>query len=1191
MRGTRNLLLVLLLLLGGVATALPALAESSRISLALDPQHVQLRPGHTTNVALEITNDHDTIHNYSVAIDASTAPMGWTFVLLANSTSSVLPTQTTTVALVVRLAPGTALGTNGQVTLWANESGSDQNESILLQLSVAALHLPLLDASAVGVDGMVNMAPGQTLDIPITIENGGNDADTYILTVDEAPDIQAWLDAWLAYRNETNGSNDTNSTPPPPVPTGNEAIVLTHPADNSTWNRSATPTIDLNWSAAGLADNLTYTVRLTIRPANASAEVHIFEVNVTGGTANGTRVGNLSVDDDHTILVELLHNSSIPLADHSVRICVHAGVGCGANGSGDGSNGSGSTQGWEVRWLVPLVENVSVGGTVQRLLRVTVPSGLAPTYQGLTLVASSVGGNLSVSSTLVINVTAHREVAFTVDGGGASGWVPGQNEVLPVTVTNLGTVTVHHTFVVVGIVGPCLAAFTSPQGPIIPPGGSTDLGLNVTVLSSAARDDSCRVSIEAVDRDATSVVHTGRVVVIVGVARGLMLAGPTRPPTLVPGVASTVRLSIQNTGTEADDVRIVSNTSWLTLGAPPGWVSVARGASALIEVELTAPIERWLLGDQTLQLVAKSRSSSAVGVLDLPVVIEPYVQVDVEGPALDRVEVVPNGSVAFKVTLTNVGNTELPFTIGFATPPPGLTPAVVSNDTAEPLALDEARTVSFQLAASLQVTAGRHMVDVQVGAANGSGWSTTYPLAVDVLALPGLDLWTARDAVVIGRNDAAEITLSIQNRGVRDDSVSLSTSGAASYDVILSRATVSLGALANAAVTLSIEANRITSDDEMLMVAARSTLEPQVVITRTLTLRPQRAGVDVTVASNVTRTAAPGGEIVGWAWITNLGNVADSITVSADDTVCSVTPSQFSLQPLESSSGVMLQCTVPASAALGPWSLTLTARSGVDPGISADVMINVSIGSSLGLGEAPVSLKVSETELVLAQQGQSSVLITVTNHANEGVTGQLIATGGGLEQVQVNWIPAGGAFTIGPRGQVTHEASLTMLAPSASLELTFAAKSLQGEAGSSWADVTAEPLTLATPPSEETDSLLAAGIDLLDRYAIWGFLAGWGLALLLFLVVWGQRRSRARQRPTPRPTGLIDDRPPAPLPSLAAPVAMPSTVAEAVHEVARRSDGAVTCPECATQLRPRSTKAPPFRLRCPECEHMLRVTE
>ena len=122
-----------------------------------------------------------------------------------------------------------------------------------------------------------------------------------------------------------------------------------------------------------------------------------------------------------------------------------SGNNSGNNSSGNGSNGTSMPgpgkdvpQGWEVRWLDPVAVNMTAGESRNHTLRITVPPNAIPEYRGIALFAGSLGGNFSIQTVIVIEVSVISDVVVQLIHDANRTYLPGVTEQVSFNVTNNG---------------------------------------------------------------------------------------------------------------------------------------------------------------------------------------------------------------------------------------------------------------------------------------------------------------------------------------------------------------------------------------------------------------------------------------------------------------------------------------------------------------------------------------------------------------------------------------------------------------------------------------------------------------------------------------------------------------------------------------------------------------------------------
>ena len=101
---SKAMLFVILMISASVTPMVGSVSASDTILLSLDNPHIVLQGGDSANLTLTIENNGSSIEHYNISLDTDGLSNVWTVNLVNNTTSSVIPTQSTTVDLVVVLA-------------------------------------------------------------------------------------------------------------------------------------------------------------------------------------------------------------------------------------------------------------------------------------------------------------------------------------------------------------------------------------------------------------------------------------------------------------------------------------------------------------------------------------------------------------------------------------------------------------------------------------------------------------------------------------------------------------------------------------------------------------------------------------------------------------------------------------------------------------------------------------------------------------------------------------------------------------------------------------------------------------------------------------------------------------------------------------------------------------------------------
>ena len=297
MRRSPLLVCVLLLMVSCTPLAGTVAADSS-ILLDLDQDLVVLTPGQATNVTLSVENNASSIYDFTIELGDSTAGLEWVVNLTTTSLPQVYPYSTDTLDIVVSLSAGANASDSGVQWIWVNRTGA--SSAIEIHLSVGAMHLPDIDATGVGANGLVSTEGNTSLVLPIEVSNFGSVQDTILLSVGAEPDLGGF---WANYSaNSTGGEtgNDTSNE------TGNETNNSTSLGiDNLLlFGNSYTQQNSLD----ALLEDLGVTDAVARASGGLSLDDHWNNVNTSANSWN-TTLRDPSVDWDYVVLQD---QSQIP---------------------------------------------------------------------------------------------------------------------------------------------------------------------------------------------------------------------------------------------------------------------------------------------------------------------------------------------------------------------------------------------------------------------------------------------------------------------------------------------------------------------------------------------------------------------------------------------------------------------------------------------------------------------------------------------------------------------------------------------------------------------------------------------------------------------------------------------------------------------------------------------------------------
>ena len=207
---SRAVVLVLLMLAASASPLAFSAKADPTIELSVDMPHMILIPGESVNLSLVIENNGSSIEAYSVESSTTGLSNVWSATPTSATVSNVLPTYNATTTIVVQLAESATPSDNGMFTLTVNETDGVASSTIDVYVSVAIVYHPSIDASGVGDSGLLSIQPGQSVDLQLPVSNLGSVTDSFLLSVQEEPDLSGW---WANYSSNSTGSNTTSSIP------------------------------------------------------------------------------------------------------------------------------------------------------------------------------------------------------------------------------------------------------------------------------------------------------------------------------------------------------------------------------------------------------------------------------------------------------------------------------------------------------------------------------------------------------------------------------------------------------------------------------------------------------------------------------------------------------------------------------------------------------------------------------------------------------------------------------------------------------------------------------------------------------------------------------------------------------------------------------------------------------------------
>jgi uncharacterized membrane protein len=1053
-----------------------------------------LSPGEATNLTLTIHNNGSSIETYSVAVSGFGST--WEIIPADENVSNVIPTYSASTTIAVRLATSAVPSDSGTLTITVHEPDSNVSSEIEVTLSVQPIYLPAINANSAGDNGLVEMAPGDELNLSIAITNSGNVNDTILLSVDQSPDITGFWANWTT----GGGSNNSNSTG------GNNT------GGNSTGGNSTGGNSTGGNSTGG---------------------------NSTGGNSTG---GNST-----------------------------GGNSTGGNGtSGDGSESRSSRsattpQGWLVRFVDDSMDTMNPAEMRYATLQINIPSNQEPGYIGLDLFAASVFGNFSVSTTLVVNVTAVHELSFSHTAGITL--LPGNNTTSTVKITSLSSADGDWTWQAMVESGDCIVKLSEYQTNIVK-GSIFDLDIIITAGINTHVNDVCSIKIDATLDTDNTVTEQYDYDVYVGQDWGLSMVLPTSIKLDV-DESETFNVAITNQGTEEDTISLIGIDAEGVTFTNPEPVTLARGASQYVVMEVM--IDSSVVGNITLDFTISSTNSGLGSVNSSGVFeVKEFAEMEISGPADNRIVIIPGQNSSIQLELTNGGTKDLDLTASIIGLPNGI--SVVKGLEDVSLQANESVTIELELlsSAGLQPTSDSFTITFD------GGWiSEDLTLELQITDRNEVVVDSSEDRIVASPLGNSSLTMQITNLGTSTETfVANINNSQVSEWFTISVDVLSLTLDAGQSGSITISAREVAAGAPVggsdLVITVTSTANSMSYDTLTIEVIPQVADGIITIMSD-DDSSAPGETIHGEVIITNMGTAVDSMRIDTLELDCNLGEAVFELSPSMSSAPIPWECTIGENTNAGPYALTfrLTSAARTDMMVTASESYEV---KPIWNDDVITFTFDSETLTFDESNEQQTISVTICNQANTFVEGSLELIGKNEPLMDGVFFRAGetginSTYSLASNGCQDFRLMLTPLNLDG-FDSVLVINSVSQVEGQTVRDESQEITANVAGPALAPDGLNLGILELDNKNSLILLTTGWVVSLLLLTYI------RYFRKPSEIEEEVEEEEVPL-----------------GPNEVRIDEYDKVTCCSCEARLGVPEGSEPPFRFTCPKCETRIRVVE
>lgn len=865
--------------------------------------------------------------------------------------------------------------------------------------------------------------------------------------------------------------------------------------------------------------------------------------------------------------------------------------GTGNNTGGNSSNGTSMKNSarnipndWEVRWLDPVAVNMTAGESRLHTMRISVPSDATPQYLGVALFASSLGGNFSIQTTIMIEVVAESDAVISVVHDANRTYLPGQTEVVVVDITNSGNDETSFIYSTSSDAS-CDVSMTQTTGSDLLPLASEQITMNVTPVQSSNWNDTCSIIISAEDTNSGE-THSVSYSIVIGVDWGWELTPPASV-TISPGETETIQVSVRNVGSELDEVMFsLAGPSGVSASGPPSWMSIDRGLSDVVSFQVGLSSETSLVGAHNLTLTATGMHGGEQEVVSVTLMVTPRTELNLESPQGGNVLVSAGAHSNFSISASNLGTAPIAFTIDWSGLPSTLSLTVPESETIE---AGEIMMLPMAVSAQGSASAATHQVTIFAKTSTGEVLSQTL-FTIEVAHSPGVQILSSSDSFPVSDSATSSFEFVILNDGNQGDqftfSIEPSTDG---FDVMINPLLMTLDA--GGQDTVSVTMRRTTAVGEVaLSFVATSANDEAVSDSFSFTATEVTRGVTTAVTSSST-SAAVGELIQSYLWVTNTGNSNETFQVSTSGLDCPTVQSTLTISPSASATPVLLDCTVAEHTLAGITTLSTTVTSLADPSVTSTAILNFTVPTDRENGQPKLAVQVTGSgDNVLPYQGSLVLTVSLVNNGNEQLSGLLSLVGEGAADMSPGWTAVGGSsnpnYELSPGDSVTYELLLVSSIATAGGEMSMRVQA----AGSGHQLLSNEFTVDVASPAVAPSGISLGFIEMDNQMSITIMAVGWLITILL--VVLGRSSAKRRKNDHIRSTFYeTEEELPLPLPPAPVVAAIDMPTPTLSNGEAKMIDGRVTCTGCAASLKMPSDKTPPYKFKCPKCEESVRVVE
>ena len=1047
------------------------------------------------------------------------------------------------------------------------------------------------------------LSPGESANLSLTIDNNGSSIESYVI------DVSGYNPVWEIIPTDTNVSNviptfsatttivirlSTNATP---SDSGTLTITVTEPDDNISSHIDVyisaqaryLPGIDVTTAgdnglvsmAPGDNQNITITTSnlgnvedTILLSVDQTPDFAGFWANWTSGETNNSTnnsSNNTSGNNTNGNNTNGNNTNGNNTSGNNTSGNNTSGNNTSGNLTGNSTNGTlimSVPQGWEVRFLDNSMDSMSPFETRTAILRISIPTDANPGYYGFELFSATALGNFSVSTIMIVNVSATHDLSFNHIQGDIL--LPGMNSTSIIDITSLSSSVGNWTWQIDTKSGNCSAQLNNLQTQIL-----EDSNYQLQIIINAHEDmhvgEICEFHLSgSLDMD-TSIVEEYNFSITIGEMWGFSMVIPNSIKLDV-DTAETFNVVIKNEGTELDTLSLIGIDQPGVTFTNPDPVSLDRGESVYVVMEVT--VDNYLVGDIQLDFTLSSTKSgvdsiNASGIFE----IKEYASLSVTGPLENRISLIPGSNSSVSLNVSNSGTKDLDISASVSGLPNGVT--ITQGLGALTVDAGDYNIVEVTISASSTVSADSYPITFNFD----SSWvSSDLTLDLQISDRIEVVLGAVENSIIASPIDYSNLSVMITNLGTVQETfvVEIDNELASEwFSISVDALSLTLESGESGSITLSVREISTGGPQSGIPVGINVTSSSNSLIkdSTQVLLIPQIANGTITVYDD-DHTAKPGENISGRIVIRNTGSSVDIMTVTVVEIDCDIEIESVTLGPGVSSSQIPYKCVIQNDANAGAkvmtFRVTSTARSDLVI-TSQEVYTVVTVYEN-----SAIEITFNETKYKFDSDIEDMTIpFTVCNQANTPISGKLDTTGTNKELLSPSMYVIGESgvnksYTLQSKGAIGDcdyfKLSLSSLrTESFRASITIKAESMVGSQSIS---DESESLTFEVDgPSVPPDGMDLGFMKLSNQNSIVLLSAGWAISLLMFAYIRLFRKA----------------------PEIEEEEVEEEEIPLGPNEVRIDEYNKVTCTSCDARLGVPEDSEPPFRFTCPKCQVRIRV--